>query len=138
MKDRCGPLIAHPIATLCLATAVLAACTSIDQKATPQTWYEIEPDITATLKFGVDRQRYALGAVSDYASPAGSEADNLVYVARADESAVAIPQDTAITVAGQFANVALCKAGVAQLSSQEPPVYRKDINSWAIALDCKQ
>lgn len=84
----------------------------------------------------MDNQRYALGGVTDYASPAKSDAATLVYVARAEGGVTPIPQDTAGNVAAQFANVTLCKSGSAALSAGEPPVYRKDINSWAIALSC--
>ena len=115
--------------------ALLSACASAPDPE-PQKWYEITPDITATLKYGVDGQRYALGAVSDYASPAGTSAETLVYVARAAQNADPIARDTATEVAAKFANVTLCSSGQAGLTQEEPPVYRRDINSWAIALTC--
>lgn len=121
---------------LVLLLLALANCTQESSGVAPQKWYDITPDITATLKYGVDSQRYALGAVSDYVSPAGSDAKTLVYIARQDGGETPIPQDTAGNVAAQFANVTLCKSGRASLVQAEPPVYRKDINSWAIALSC--
>lgn len=118
---------------LCIGAACARAP---EEPAAPQTWYDITPDITATLKYGLDGQRYALGAVSEYASPAGTDAATLVYVARAEGQGTPIPDATASNVAAQFANVTLCKSGRAALTQGEPPVYRSDINSWAIALSC--
>jgi len=128
--------VKNQVWVLIIALGVLAGCAEPAAEIEPQKWYDITPDITATLKYGVDKQRYALGAVSDYASPVGSTAETLVYVARQDGGSAPIPQETAGQVAAQFANVALCKSGAAGLVAAEPPVYRSDINSWAIALGC--
>jgi len=126
-------VIAHP--AVLWAIGLLVACgTSTEVPA--QKWYEIPPDVTASLKYGVDGNQYALGGVTDYQSPAGSNANALVYVAREINSSEPIPSQTAGNVAAKFANVSLCANAGAKLVDSEPPVYRKDINAWSIALAC--
>lgn len=116
-------------------SATLLSCTAPKEEPA-QKWYDITPDVTASLKYGVDGNQYALGAVTDYQSPAGSNAATLVYVAYDSQANAPIPATTAGNVAAKFANVSLCPNGGAKLVASEPPVYRKDINAWSIALAC--
>lgn len=119
-----------------LATVLfLPACMTTPEPEV-QKWYDIVPDITATLRWGADQRTYALGAVSDYRSPAGSDASTLVYVKRADGGTERIQEQTAQSISSQFGNVTLCEGARATLTRAEPPVYRRDLNSWAIALTC--
>jgi len=119
-----------------LSLSLFATSCSTTPETQRQKWYDITPDVTASLKYGVDGNQYALGGVTDYQSPAGSTAAALVYVARETPSSEPIPSGTAGNVAAKFANVSLCPSGGANLVAAEPPVYRKDINAWSIALAC--